>query len=68
MQNTSVRKEMSQRLLSLAIFGSLAFFSFLVIAEDTTFKTSHFSGSGNCQTCHDNLTDREGDDVSIVKD
>lgn len=59
---------MSQKLLPLIIFALLAFSSLNAIAEDTTFTTSHFSGSGNCQTCHDNLTDNAGDDVSIVKD
>ena len=42
--------------------------TFTVQAEDDTFTTSHFSGSGNCTMCHDNLTDTSGDDVSIVKD
>ena len=42
--------------------------SFTVYSEDTTFTTSHFSGSGNCSSCHDGLTDTSGDDVSIVKD
>ena len=44
------------------------FFSFTVQAEDDTFTTSHFSGSGNCTQCHDGLTDTSGDDVSIVRD
>ena len=37
-------------------------------AEDTTFTTSHFSGSGNCSSCHDGMTDTSGEDVSIVRD
>ena len=37
-------------------------------AEKTNFTTTHFSGSGNCASCHDGLTDTAGDDVSIVKD
>ncbi len=37
-------------------------------AENTNFTTTHFSGSGNCASCHDGLTDTAGDDVSIVKD
>ena len=37
-------------------------------AENTSFTTTHFSGSGNCASCHDGLTDTAGDDVSIVKD
>jgi len=48
---------------SMLYLNSTAAFS-----EDTTFTTSHFSGSGNCSSCHDNLTDTSGDDVSIVKD
>ncbi|MBT8134515.1 MAG: hypothetical protein KJO03_08390 [Gammaproteobacteria bacterium] len=43
-------------------------FSLTSYAEDTNFTTSHFSGSGNCVSCHDGLTDTSGDDVSIVKD
>jgi len=37
-------------------------------AENDNFTTPHFSGSGNCVTCHDGLRDTSGDDVSIVKD
>ena len=37
-------------------------------AQNERFKTSHFSGSGNCSQCHDNLSDDQGDDVSIVSD
>jgi len=36
--------------------------------ENTNFTTSHFSGSGNCATCHDNLTDTSGENVSIARD
>ena len=43
-------------------------FSFTVQAEDDNFTTSHFSGSGNCATCHDGLTDSSGENVSIVRD
>ncbi|MEW8475072.1 MAG: hypothetical protein AB2652_20170 [Candidatus Thiodiazotropha endolucinida] len=39
-----------------------------VFAEDDTFTTTHFSGSGNCSTCHDGLTDTGGNDVSIARD
>ena len=41
---------------------------FTASAENSNFTTSHFSGSGNCQNCHDGLTDTSGNDVSIVKD
>ncbi|MEJ2330839.1 MAG: multiheme c-type cytochrome [Gammaproteobacteria bacterium] len=46
----------------------LLFFSFTAVAEDTTFTTTHFSGSGNCSDCHDGLIDHVGEDVSIVRD
>jgi len=31
------------------------------------FTSNHFSGSANCQMCHDGLTDNTGKDVSIIK-
>ena len=37
----------------------------VLMAEDTTFTSYHFSGSGNCSMCHNGLTDAEGKDVSI---
>ena len=40
----------------------------LTLAENATFTTSHFSGSGNCAMCHDGLTDTSGENVSIVSD
>jgi len=43
-------------------------FSGAVQAENVNFTTPHFSGSGNCASCHDGLIDSSGDDVSIVKD
>ena len=43
-------------------------FSFTAQAENDNFTTSHFSGSGNCATCHDGLTDTSGENVSIVRD
>lgn len=30
------------------------------------FNTKHFSGSGNCQGCHNNIRDNAGKDVSII--
>jgi hypothetical protein len=42
--------------------------SHTALAENTNFTTSHFSGSGNCATCHDGLTDTSGENVSIVRD
>ena len=46
----------------------LLFFSLAAVAEDTTFTTTHFSGSGNCADCHDGMIDTSGEDVSIVQD
>ncbi|NNJ90995.1 MAG: hypothetical protein HKP55_04915, partial [Gammaproteobacteria bacterium] len=40
----------------------------VIHAEYDKFTTLHFSGSGNCIECHDNLTDTSGDNVSIVSD
>ncbi|MCW8983496.1 MAG: cytochrome c family protein, partial [Gammaproteobacteria bacterium] len=39
-----------------------------VNAANTNFNSNHFSGSANCATCHDGLTDQGGNDVSIQKD
>lgn len=36
-------------------------------AYNTTFTTLHFSGSGNCKMCHNDLVDENGTDVSIEK-
>lgn len=49
---------------SLLLFGVA---TTLLCAEDTTFTSTHFSGSGNCSLCHNGLTDNLGDDVSIEK-
>ncbi len=57
-------KNLSQSLVFLLFF----LFSCTALAEDTTFTTSHFSGSGNCSMCHDGLVDTSGDNVSIVRD
>ena len=35
---------------------------------DPNFTSTHFSGSGNCLMCHNNLTDAQGKDVSIETD
>jgi Zn-finger protein len=59
---------MFKRSLQLMAYAVLAMSSLTTQAENTTFNTSHFSGSGNCSMCHDNLTDTSGDDVSIVRD
>ena len=59
---------MNKSLLHTLASVLISLFSFTAYAEDASFTTSHFSGSGNCATCHDGLTDTSGDDVSIVKD
>jgi hypothetical protein len=57
-------KEMLRTLAGILIFMS----GFTAYAEDARFTTSHFSGSENCSSCHDGLTDTSGNDVSIVRD
>ena len=39
-----------------------------VAINDTTFRSTHFSGSGNCALCHNGLTDNSTMDVSIEAD
>ena len=34
-------------------------------AENTTFTSTHFSGSGNCTRCHNGMSDPSGNDMSI---
>ena len=34
---------------------------------DKNFTSTHFSGSANCATCHDAISDNKGNDLSIVK-
>jgi len=36
--------------------------------EDTSFTSTHFSGSQNCATCHNNIKDNTNTDVSIESD
>jgi hypothetical protein len=42
-------------------FGSLPAYSL----SDPTFEADHFSGSGACGVCHNDLIDDEGNDVSL---
>ncbi|MCK4843300.1 MAG: hypothetical protein KAT04_15675 [Methylococcales bacterium] len=35
---------------------------------DAAFNRNHFSGSDNCTQCHNNLSDNQGNDVSIETD
>ena len=39
-----------------------------VAINDANFTSTHFSGSGNCTSCHNGLTDAEANDVSIESD
>jgi len=39
-----------------------------VAINDANFKSTHFSGSGNCTSCHNGLTDAAANDVSIESD
>ena len=34
---------------------------------NASFEGTHFTGSGRCAECHDNLTDIQGKDISIAK-
>jgi hypothetical protein len=36
-------------------------------APNASFEDSHFTGSGQCSTCHDGLSDNQGKDISIIK-
>jgi cytochrome c553 len=42
--------------------------SLTVEVNDSHFMSTHFSGSGNCASCHNELTDANGEDVSIESD
>ena len=39
-----------------------------ILTSDANFLSTHFSGSGNCTSCHNGLTDGAGNDVSIESD
>jgi len=59
---------MITQLLRASITTLLCLYSLATFSENTNFTTSHFSGSGNCATCHDGLTDTSGENVSIARD
>jgi len=59
---------MLKKIYRACVCSMLCLYSVASLSEVTTFTSSHFSGSGNCSSCHDGLTDTSGDDVSIVKD
>lgn len=36
-----------------------------IVAANPRFRTDHFSGSSNCGVCHNQISDKDGNDVSI---
>lgn len=36
--------------------------------HDTAFKGTYYSGAGQCSTCHDDLQDQNGNDISMVRE
>ena len=50
---------------TLGILALAAFAAQSVQAADAFFNSAHFSGSGNCATCHNGLFDQASNDVSI---
>ena len=59
---------MSKDIFRISVTILFFLFTFTAQAENDNFTTSLFSGSGNCATCHDGLTDTSGENVSIVRD
>jgi len=51
----------------LISFTTLFFSNYAVAAANASFEDSHFTGSGQCSTCHDGLSDNQGKDISIIK-
>lgn len=39
-----------------------------VSPHDTGFKGDYYSGAGQCATCHDDIQDQNGSDISMVRD
>lgn len=68
MMKSEMLQDVSRISARISVCILLYLFSFTAQAENDNFSTSHFSGSGNCSMCHDNLTDTSGDNVSIVRD
>jgi len=58
----------NMKYIHLNLFLVFCLYAQVIQAEVDTFQTTHFSGSGNCIECHDNLTDTSGQNVSIVSD
>jgi hypothetical protein len=79
-QLTSSSQYSTQTTATLTIGGVQGAFQVTTLADaggfllepasggDPTFTSTHFSGSGNCLECHNNLTDAQGKDVSIETD
>jgi len=59
---------MKNRYQDFGLCCLLAMLSGTAWSADPRFQTTHFSGSANCATCHNGLTDGQGNDVSIEKD
>jgi len=55
----------NKRIQLLGLCTLLTFFGASAWGADARFTTTHFSGSGNCATCHNGLRDRNNRDVSI---
>ncbi|WAK02567.1 multiheme c-type cytochrome [Methylobacter sp. YRD-M1] len=79
-QLTSSSQYSTQTTATLTIGGVQGAFQVTTLADaggfllepasggDPNFTSTHFSGSGNCLMCHNNLTDAQGKDVSIETD
>ncbi|WP_051299931.1 autotransporter outer membrane beta-barrel domain-containing protein [Methylobacter luteus] len=79
-QLTSSSQYSTQTTATLTIGGVQGVFQVTTLADaggfllepasggDPNFTSTHFSGSGNCLMCHNNLTDAQGKDVSIETD
>lgn len=53
--------------LELLVFLILLSSNTSTAAPNTSFVGNYFSGAGNCTQCHNNLSDSQGEDISIVK-
>jgi hypothetical protein len=63
-----MRPDMLKDFYRITVYILFFLCTFTAQAENDNFTTSHFSGSGNCASCHDGLTDTSGNNVSIVRD
>jgi len=54
--------------LSLTVvLSSMGLSSKAYALANASFEGTHFTGSGRCAECHDDLTDTQGKDISIVE-